>query len=270
MKQLLQNDFVRRILGRGALDDIDGMAFSGSTVDSAVAAVERAILTKDAETTYNRLDRLTHLIEIEFDRLSDGDLASKPLVWRTSVLKISTIRSQNATARITEFGDLLAHKNQPALTLLERQLGLIEAFANLTRQKMVDADVDFTPEIWCKSLTPDRIKIRSNLGIACYYVSRSIYMFQHSDAALIRRLNRIFERNFDLMLYAFSFGTLLDDAPDLRGLLEAQFAKLERFVSEPQPPIAEAPDLFLLGPQNMQHVLTTANQIKELLGRKPD
>ena len=266
MKQLFENVLVQRLLGKNAVDDSIGtMAFSGSTVEAAIAAVEQAILNKDVNEAYDQLDRLTYLIELEFDRLSDGELTSKPLVWRTSVLKMSVIRTQNAAARIAEFSDMLAHKNEPAVTLLERQLRLLEAFADLTRHKMIDTQIDFTPETWCKSLNTDRIRLRHNLGVVCYSVSRLVYAFRGDDPLSIGRLSQLFEQNFDLMLYAFSFGPLLKDAPEQRDLLEQHFANLEQFVSQPQPPIATEPDLFLLGPENVQHVLAMRNQMKEVL-----
>ena len=166
------------------LQDIWQPALSREKVEGLVSNLEAALLSRKADATFEALDNLLHLVELQAEHLSELQLPVKALSWRVSLIRVVASRTTHAMMRIPDFCSLLADPDGQAHALPARILAALNAFAAQSAGE--NSEGPFSQEVWIKRRS-DLTGIRVSLGIAYYHLLRILELGGAIDKAQLAK-----------------------------------------------------------------------------------
>lgn len=242
------------------------LKFSGGQVEALEVQLEAGLLAFDGKATYDSLEQLFYLLELQIDSFSADELTSKMLIWRASVLRSVVARTEHAARRVPNFMSVFIEKQDMPPTFLQRILTTITMFSDYTLFLM--SKTELTPNSWFMT-PPDLTATRKHLGVACFHVTRVMQRLETEDQQANMARNQLLEKNFDLLFYAMTHGAMISNDADahLAAMLQRQFQRAEEFFNQDQPPVSQEPEKYMIPKEQVVHSLTTMARVRETLER---
>lgn len=242
------------------------LLMTDAQVKELTAELESGLLLQNADTSFDCLDKLTHILEMQIERTRDLQQPVRSVNWQSGVVRLVAARSLHAALRIPDFAGRLDHDAVVPLSLTGRLFGVLNAFTDLTSKQMAPEDGQLTPHGWLTA-TSDIIGIRNNLGVAYYHLSRLIQIGAYNDAATLAARDATFKANFDVMFYALTYGPLVSDSQSdaMIKMLSDHIELVENYLHQPQPSVREDPERFAVSTTHVTHILTTVDRAKATL-----